>query len=841
MKPRRLIALLLALPLAGVQAQPTITNQPSSQVALPGSTVAFSVAATGAGLLTYQWQFKETNLPASLIATIAGGGLGDGGAATNAIVYRPYAVALDGAGNLFIVDNGNNRIRKVDAAGIITTVVGTGTLGFSGDGGAATNAKVSSPNGLALDAAGNLFIADYNNHRIRKVAANGIITTVAGKGTSTYTGDGGAATNAGVPYPLDVAVDAAGNLFIASYSTHRIRRVGTNGIITLVAGTGTQGYSGDGGAATNAMLNSPQGLAVDAAGNLFIAEFKRVRRVGTDGTITSVAGNGTYGYSGDGGLATNAALSSLNHLAVDGMGNLLVADSANYRIRLIGTNGLITTVAGNGTNGFTGDGGLATNTTVPGMGVAAGRDGSFFVAENGTARVRKVDANGLITTVAGNGSLNWAFAGNGCDARNAQLHYPEAVALDPVGNLFITDRGNFRIRRVDTNNLITTVAGNGQEGFSGDGGPATEATFREPIGVAADAAGNVFIADWRSSCIRKVGADGIIMLVAGRGSETPYDGTVATNAQLSSPTTATLDAAGNLLFSDYHTIRSLGTNGLLTRLAGTGFSGYSGDDGPAKLAMLNGPWGIAVDPVGNVFIADAGNHRIRRVDTNGVIATVAGSGTAGFSGDGGAATNAQFNSLGGLAVDAAGNLFIADSLNHRIRKVDAAGIITTVAGSSAGFAGDGGSATQAKFSSPLDLALGPAGNLFVADYNNHRIRQVSPFASLPTLTLNNVTTNHAGDYRVIVTGASGSITSIVATLTVVLERPALTLARNGTNLLLSFPTQTGASYQLQFATNLPATTWVNVGPALPGTGSALATNVPVGAEPREFFRLQLGN
>jgi hypothetical protein len=459
-------------------------------------------------------------------------------------VYRPFAVALDGAGNLFIVENGNNRIRKVDANGIITTVAGTGNQGYSGDGGPATNAALSSPDSLAKDAAGNLFITDYNNHRIRRVGTNGIITTVAGKGTSPYSGDGGAATNAGVPYPVDVAVDATGNLYVSGYNpgynNHRVRRVGTNGIITVVAGTGTGGFSGDGGPATNAMLNYPQGLAVDAAGNLFIAESKRIRKVGTNGIITTVAGNGTYGFSGDGGQATNAALSTPPRLAVDASGNLFLADYDNYRVRRVGTDGIITTVAGNGTNGFTGDGGLATNTTVPCMGVAAGADGSFFVADNATARIRKVDVNGIISTVAGNGSQNSTYAGNGCTALNARLNYPVAVTLDPIGNLFITDRSNLRVRRVDTNNIITTVAGNGLEGFAGDGGPATEAKLHKPGGLAANAAGHLFLADLGNYCVRKVIPDGLITTVAGRGSDTPYDGIVATNAQLDSPSSAPL-------------------------------------------------------------------------------------------------------------------------------------------------------------------------------------------------------------------------------------------------------------------------------------------------------------
>jgi len=280
----------------------------------------------------------------------------------------------------------------------------------------------------------------------------------------------------------------------------------------------------------------------------------------------------------------------------------------------------------------------------------------------------------------------------------------------------------------------------------------------------------------------------------------------------------------------------LSTNGLLTRLAGTGYSGYAGDGGAATLAMLSSPSGVAVDLAGNVFIADTGNQRIRRVDTNGVIATVAGRGTYGYSGDAGAATNAQFYNPGGLAVNAEGDLFIADSLNHRIRKVDAQGIITTVAGNGTnGYVGDGGSAIQAKISMPAGIALDDAGNLFIADYGNHRIRKVSPFASLPTLTLNNVTTNQAGDYQVIVTGAGGSVTSSVATLTLGLGR--LAIARDGTNILVSFPTQVGFSYIVQFKASLADTNWNQLA-TIPGNGSTGSVTDPATNAVR-FYRLLL--
>jgi hypothetical protein len=276
-----------------------------------------------------------------MISTVAGNGIGgdsgDGGAATAAQLWDPRGVAVDAAGKLYIADSGRHRIRKVTPDGIITTVAGNGIEGYSGDGGAATAASLRWPYGVAVDATGNLYIADADNHRIRKVTQDGIITTVAGNGIGGYSGDGGAATAASLYYPRDVAVDAAGNLYIADSDNHRIRKVTSAGIITTVAGKGTGGYSGDGGAATSASLLWPHGVAVDATGNLYIADKNnnRIRKVTPSGIISTVAGNGAYGYSGDGGPATAASLQWPHGVAVDAAGNLYIADTSNHRIRKV--------------------------------------------------------------------------------------------------------------------------------------------------------------------------------------------------------------------------------------------------------------------------------------------------------------------------------------------------------------------------------------------------------------------------------------------------------------------------------------------------------------------------
>jgi len=395
---------------------PSITTQPASQAVVEGGQVTFSVGVSGIGPFTYQWQLNGTNLPNDdlIITTVAGtngyGYSGDGGAATNARLHWPHGVAVDAAGNLFIADTENSVIRKVGTNGIITTVAGGGNCPNNGDGGLATNACLVGPHGVAVDASGNLFIAETENSVIRKVDTNGIITTVAGNGYSGYSGDGVVATNTCLNYPNGVAVDGSGNLFIADTENGRIRKVDTNGIITTVAGGGNSD-DGDGGAAINAVLRSPSGVAVDASGNLFIADTDndRIRKVDTSGIITTVAGDGYGGYFGDGDAATDASLDWPYSVAVDGSGNLFIADTANSVIRKVDTSGIITTVAGDGYVGYFGDGGLATDASLDGpYGVAVDTSGNLSIADTDNNVIRKVTVSSLaLFNVTANNAGNY--------------------------------------------------------------------------------------------------------------------------------------------------------------------------------------------------------------------------------------------------------------------------------------------------------------------------------------------------------------------------------------------------------------------------------------------------
>ena len=776
--------------------------------------------------------------PSGLVTTVAGGGTGsvwgDGGAATAALLYDPYSVAVDSAGNLFIVERTINRIRKVNTSGIITTIAGTGTGagGFSGDGGPATAAQFYHPSGIAVDSAGNVFIADSNNLRIRKINTSGIITTVAGNGAAQGNfGDGGAATAANLSYPLGVAVDSAGNLFIADTDHNRIRKVDTSGIITTVAATGASGFLGDGGAATAARLDSPKGVTLDSAGNLFIADYDnyRIRKVNTSGIITTVAGNGTFGFSGDGGAATAASLHAPSGVAVDSAGNLFIADTYNHRIRKVagnaivpppassslsinsisanegntGTTNFVFTVTRNGNTAGTSRANYATiNGTATAPADYASKTGTVtFAAGATTATItilvkgdtvyepdetfsvtlsnaigasisgatgvgtivndEAVGASDVINTVAGSGYRG--YSGDGGAATAADFDHPFGVAIDRAGNFYVADPGNHRVRKVSASGVVTTVAGIGAFGFSGDGGAANLAQLYTPLGVAVDSVGNLFIADSGNSRIRKVNTNGVIRTVAGASiSGFSGDGGAATAASLNHPKGVAIDSAGNLFIADTNNsrIRKVNTSGVIITVAGNGTSGFSGDGSAATAASLNFPTGVALNSAGDIYVADYPNHRIRKVNTSGVITTVAGNGTFGFSGDGGAANETQLDRPHGVAVDGAGNLLIADSGNSRIRKVDSSGIISTVAGTTFGFSGDGGAATAAKLYFPAGVAVDSAGNLFIADAFNNRIRKVDAFASntAPVATAQSITTtkNVAKNGTLTATDADGN-------------------------------------------------------------------------------------
>ncbi len=806
------------------------------------------------------------------ISTFAGGGLPPNLAATSVTLGAMDAVAVDQSGNLFITLRDYSMVVRVDGAtSVLTVVAGIGSprpgyypvpggansaSGYSlnGDGGPATSASLAFPTGVAVDSTGSIYIADTGNCRIRKVT-NGVITTFAGGGTSL--GDGVPATSAELDNPTSVAVDSHGSIYITDTARNRIRKV-SNGVITTVAGNGTAGYTGDGGPATSAQLNGPSGVAVDSAGNIYIADTNNnsIRKV-SNGVITTSAGNGTAGFSGDNGPAASAQLSGPYGVALDPTGSLLyITDSGNNRIRVV-TGGVITTAAGGGaaqppvppssscaafpagfvpftsvfylsspdsagdqflvgslqisgpdplanykaiknlalpavanqafcgsvtlasgysvkayvptaeerSGNFSSDtafsgllvdpltsnpqfpfaGGIIPPSRIPGIfawrvaagtgdngpatgarlnqphGIAIGSVGNLYVADYGNDRIRRV-SNGAISTVAGSGACCFS-GGDGGPATGVSLDSPIGVAVDSAGSLYVSEAGTGRIREV-SNGVISTVAGGGH--WLGDNGPATSAQLDQPGGTAADSAGNLYIPDTFNGLIRKV-SSGVITTVAGGGSSL-NDGVPATSAQLGYPGYLAVDSAGNLYISDTGNSRVRRvSNGVITTVAGNGTYGFAGDNGPATSAQLKAPGGLAVDSAGSLYIADYQNVRIRKV-SNGVITTVAGNGTFGYSGDGGPATSAGLAWPLGVAVDRAGSLYIASAYpGSAVRKVSN-GVITTVAGTGTpGFSGDGGPATSAQLGLfPEGVAVDSSGNVYVADAVNHRIRLLTP-------------------------------------------------------------------------------------------------------------------
>ena len=413
---------------------------------------------------------------ADIITTVAGEGV----TTNNIHFYEPTGVAVDSSGNFYIANSRENQVHKVDTNGNASTVAGTYENGYSGDGGAATDAQLSYPINIAVDSSGNLYIADQYNHRIRKVDKSGIINTVAGDGTYGYSGDGAAATSAKMRYPAGVAVDSSGNLYIADMYNHRIRKVATNGIISTVAGSGTAGNSGDGGAAISASLNYPYGIAVDSSGNLYIADTENhsIRKVGTNGVISTVAGIGTFGYHGDGGAATSAALTYPTSVAIDSSGNLYIADQYNHRIRKVDTSGIISTVAGTGTFGGyyhsgsydNGDGGAAINAQLSSPeGVAVDSSGNLYIADTFGNRIRKVElgtnaptfTSTAITSVNKDTLYSYSITTHGVNGGNSLTitapTTPTWLSLTDNGDGTATLSGTPTDSEIGTHNVILRV------------------------------------------------------------------------------------------------------------------------------------------------------------------------------------------------------------------------------------------------------------------------------------------------------------------------------------------------------------------------------------------------
>ena len=591
---------------------------------------------------------------------------------------------------------------------------------------------IGQPVAVAADSKGNVFYCDISRAVIRKVSPEGIITTVAGNGRSGYSGDEGPATAAQINGDAAIALDAVGNLYIADTYNLRIRKVTLDGVIKTIAGNGIAGSTGDGGPATAARISLVEGLAVDGQGTVYAAAAdNRIRRITPDGVIQTVAGTGVAGFSGDGGPATEARISSLTSVAADNEGSFYILDSRNYRIRKVTPDGIVKTVAGTGVPGSDGDDGPATAAKIGAVADAKpdGKGGLYFPELN-TNKVRHIRPDGVMETVAGTGAA--AYSGDGGPATQATLYFPWYLAFGPDGTMYISEAYNNVIRRITPDGIISTFAG--RERYAGDGDYATKAILSEPAGIALDTQGNVFVSEGTAHRIRKIDSVGVITTYA---------------SGLDSPGMMTADQSGNIYFIDSNILWRGAPDGTLTKVAGGGQGAAAAQltDGPALKAALSFPQGLTVDLAGNIYIADTGNNIIRKVTKDGLIQTVAGTGAFGFAGDGGQATAARFISPEGLAFDAAGNLYVADHFNFRVRRISPDGIITTVAGNgrqsvldngSPNAQGDGGPATLAQLFGPERITVDTSGSILIGEHGNgnyigNRIRRVTPDGIIDTV------------------------------------------------------------------------------------------------------------
>ncbi len=676
-----------------------------------------------------------------VISMLAGGGSLDGYAPdeANLALGNSQGLAISALGEIYFSDSGHNQVLKVDpTTALVTLVAGNGAQAYGGDGLPAPSASLNAPGALVFDAAGNLLIADRGNFVVRRVdALSGLISTIAGIGLFTgqvvginppaALGDGGSAVAATFGNLGGLAVDAGGAVIVSDSGNSCVRKFTVGGAINTIAGIpGSSGFTGDGvlGGALNAKLNAPTGVAIDGAGAIFIADSgnRRVRRLALDATLTTVVGSGTGGNTG-----------------------------------------------------FNGDGGLATSAQIGSLGgLAFDSAGELLISCLGANRIRTSnvhDAFPSIVTIAGDGGAD--VLGDLGPATGATLSAPRDVALDALGNFAILDAGHRRIRRVDqATGFIDTIIGSGLIGFIGDRGPKQSGVLSGPAGAAYDAAGNLYVADRGNNAVRRIALDGTITTFAGDGTSSglgdsgpaalaslagPTDvcifgatlfiadngndriravdlttGLIRTYASVSAPEAIIANPAGLLFVAHDDQVDTVSLAGTVTPFAGDNpvdtMANPLGNGLPATNATLSQPSGLALNAAGELFIADTGNDLIRKIGASPgfTVSTVAGGGNLAFPaiGDGGAATAAVLNAPVGVAVDAT-RILIADTGHHRIRAVSG-GIITTISGNgAAGFTGDGDLSASAEVNLPGRMFF-EGLDLVIADTNNNRIRQIVP-------------------------------------------------------------------------------------------------------------------
>jgi sugar lactone lactonase YvrE len=736
------------------------------------------------------------------------------GTGTAARFIAPSGVAVDSNGNVYVADQAANTIRKITPGGVTTTLAGSPGVSGSADG-TGSAARFNIPVGVAVDSSGNVYVADTSNETIRKITPAGVVTTIAGTVGTSGTLDG-TGTAAQFSTPTSLAVDGSGNIYVVDQTDDTIRKVTSGGVVTTIAGSVVTAGATNGSGSV-ARFNSPYGIAIDGSGNLYVADTGNgtIRKIDTSGNVTTLAGSPKVSGYADGTGAAAEFRSPLG-VAADSSGNVYVSDTNNNVIRKITPAGVVTTFAGlvpyvgwgNGTGA-----GAEFNTP---FGIAVDSNGNVYVADQGNTDIRKISPGGTSTTLAGQqGGGNADGSGSA-----AGFDFPTGAAADTSGNIYIADEQNDEIRKMTPSGTVSTVAGAGGSAGATDA-TGTSAQFDFPFGVAVDGSGNTYVADATNNTIRKITSSGVVTTLAGlAGSPGSVDGT-GSAARFDQPIGVAVDGNGNVYVSEQRnaTIRKITPAGVVSTLAGLAGSNGS-TDGTGSAARFYLPAGLAIDSSGNIFVADATADEIRKVTPGGVVTTIAGSPQSAGSNDG-TGSAAQFFFPVGLAIDSSGNLFVADANNNEIRKVTPAGVVTTLGGSAPpsrqpgqaapppGFADGTGSAAQ--FNNPEGIALDASGNVYVADSGNNIIRKGSLSAapqiiSQPTsqftsvggsatfsvsasgssalsyqwsfngsaisgatgssYTVTNAQASNAGNYSVTVTDSNGSVTSSTVSLSV---------------------------------------------------------------------------
>jgi len=690
--------------------------------------------------------------PAGVVTTLAGNGKQGymDGNGTSASFDAPFGVAVDGAGNVYVADEGNNMIRKIDPAGNVTTFAGSGTIG-SGDGIAAV-ATFNHPYAVAVDGSGNVYVADGANNLIRKITATGVVTTLAGNGSiGSADGNGIAAS---FRDPEGIAVDAAGNVYVSDSANNLIRKITPGGTVTTIAGSGVTGSAN--GTGNAASFNYPFGLTVDGIGNIYVVDqlSNIIRKITPAGIVTTFVGSGIVG-SAD-GIGTAAGFNTPADITIDAFGNLYLADGYNNEIRKITTTGYTidkslppgltfdpttgiisgTPAAASPATNYTvtayntgGSSSAVINITVKPVTAAivnppniSYQTPQIYTTNTAIAPLTPTNTGGAVpatiygqvSTFAGSGA---AGAANGISTV-ASFNSPVSTAVDASGNVYVTDQANYLIRKITPSGNVSTLAGSGSPGYAN--GTGTAASFNTPSGITIGAGGNLYLADEINNVIREITPLGVVSTFAGINNRPGFSNGTVSTASFSLPFDVAMDGSGNMYVADeyYNLVRKITPGGIVSTLAGSGSAGSANGNGPA--ASFNGLLGIAVDVAGNIYVSDSGNNLVRKITPVGNVSTFAGSGANGLANGNG--TAASFYGPVGIAVDVIGNIYVADDGNDLIRVIDPSGNVTTLAGSTVGYLD--GTGSMAMFNNPAGLSMDASRNLYVADQVDNHIRKV---------------------------------------------------------------------------------------------------------------------